>query len=167
MKKQLLFLFLVTTLTLSGQNTVATGTLQTYKGKKGLFRIQYRAQKWHQAEKSGWDAEFYDQYNLLTAYYIEYDYFISDHQLKSSLKAEFKGYGKIKKFTSYRKQINGLTVSYFEFQLRYNGNLCTYRGFVHNGKGGSVELLFGGQAEGMIQNLESITEFENGFGPIN
>lgn len=167
MKKQIIFLFLLASFTILGQNASDTNS-KIYIGKKGLYQIKYNTEKWHQEiNKTKWDAEFGDRYNLISAYFIEYDYFISEKRLKSETNAQFAEYGKIKKFKTYKKQINNLTVNYLEFELNYNGNTCKYQGFIYNGKGGSIELLFGGQKECSEKSQESIDEFSNGLSLTN
>lgn len=168
MKKQLTLLFLLSAFALLGQNSTGDNS-KIFVGKKGLYQIKYNSDKWHQEvnKKTAWDAEFGDSYNLLSAYFIEYDYFISEKHIKSDAINQFKEYGKIKKFRTFKKQIGNLTVDYFEFLLDYQGNTCKYEGFIYNGKGGSVELIFGGQLESMGRNQDSINEFSNGFSLLN
>ena len=103
---------------------------------------------------------------MISAYFIEYDYFISEKHLQSTTNAQFSEYGKIKKFKTYKKKVNNLDVNYVEFELNYEGNVCKYQGFIYNGKGGSIELLFGGQTESIVKNLDIIEEFANGISII-
>ena len=166
MKKQITLLFILSTLTLLGQN-LSGDNLKTYVGKKGLYQIKYNGEKWHEEiNRTKWDVEFGDSYNLLSAYFIEYDYFISEKHIKSTTKAQFAEYGKIKEFKTFKKQINNLPVDCFEFVLNYNNAICKYQGFIYNGKGGSIELLFSGQIESIEKNQDSIDEFSNGLSLI-
>lgn len=166
MKKLISFLVLIATVAMWGQNSLDNNS-KIYVSKKGLYQIKY-GEKWHEEmNRTKWDVEFGDRYNLISAYFIEYDYFISEKHLKSQINAQFLEYGKTKKFKTYKKKINNLEVNYFEFELNYSGNTCKYQGFLYNGKGGSIELLFGGQAESMEKNQDSIEEFCNGISVTN
>lgn len=166
MKKQILILFLLSTLTILGQSSL-DGNSKVYVSKKGLYQIKY-GEKWHEEiKRTKWDAEFGDKYNLISAYFIEYDYFISEKHLQSATNAQFSEYGRIKKFKTYKKKVNNLEVNYLEFELNYEGNACKYQGFIYNGKGGSIELLFGGQTESIEKNQDSIEEFSNGISLMN
>lgn len=163
MKKLLPLLLFLSTLSAVGQNSLAENS-KIYSSKKGLYQLKYNPESWHEEEnRSKWDAEFGDRYNLIRAYFIEYDHFLSEKHLKSEINAQFVPYGKIKKFKTFKKEINTISVNYFEFELIYDGSTCKYQGFVYNGKGGSIELLFGGQLESMEKNQESIMQFETGF----
>lgn len=167
MKKQITLLFLLSTFALLGQNPTADNS-KIYVGKKGLYQIKYNSDQWHEeVNKTAWDAEFGDSYNLLSAYFIEFDIFVSEKHIKSETTGQFKKYGKIRKFNTFKKQINNLTVDYFEFLLDYQGTTCKYQGFIYNGKGGSVELLFAGQLEAMEKNQDSVDGFVNGFSLLN
>ena len=163
MKKSIAILIFLSTLSALGQNSQAKSE-KSYVSKKGLYQIKYNSERWHEEKnRSKWDAEFGDQYNLISAYFIEYDYFFSAKNLKSAINAQFVEYGKIKKFNTFKKEINNIAVNYFEFELTYDGNTCKYQGFIYNGKVGSIELIFGGQEQSLEKNQESITEFESGF----
>lgn len=167
MKNCILLLFLLSTLSIFGQN-ISENNSKIYVGKKGLYQIKYNSNQWHEViNQTNWYVEFGDQYNLLSAYFIEYDYFISEKNIKSKTKAQFKSYGKIKNYKTFIKQINNLSVNYLEFELNYEGNTCKYQGFIYNGKGGSIELLFAGQIESIEKNQDSIEEFSNGLSLIN
>jgi hypothetical protein len=167
MNKQIIFILLLSTLNVAGQNS-SNDSLKTYFGKKGLYQIKYKTEKWHEEKnRTKWDIEFGDKYDLLSAFYIEYDYFISEKHLKSQTKLQFAEYGKIKKFKTYKKLINNLIVNYFEFELNYDTNICRYEGFCYNGNGGTVELMFSGQLESIEKNKNTIEEFSNGFSLVN
>lgn len=103
----------------------------------------------------------------MTAYFIEYDYFISDKKIKSTIEDEYKEFGKIKNLKIYKKKINDLTVNYFECELDYNDMLYKYQGFIYNGKGGSIQMQFGAQAEAIEQNQALIDELNNGLSILN
>lgn len=163
MKKLIPILIFLSTISTFGQSSLAENW-KIYAGKKGLYQIKYNNENWHEEKnRSKWDAEFGDRYNLISAYFIEYDYFLSEKHLKSEINAQFVEYGKIKKFKTFKKEINNILVNYFEFELIYDGNTCKYQGFVYNDKGGSIELIFGGQLESIEKNQESIMQFETGF----
>jgi hypothetical protein len=136
----------------------------TYTSRKGIYKINYNRQSWQKSsEKSEWDAEFHDSYNLINAYFIEYDYFISDKSLKSNIREQYKDFGKIKNLRIYKKEINELEVNYFECELEYNDLEYNYQGFTYNGKGGSIELQFGFQEECSAQCQKLINEFCSGI----
>jgi hypothetical protein len=166
MSKKLIFLFLISSFVMLGQTKNDPKT-ETYTSRKELYQLKYNPNNWVKSpESKNWDAEFNDKYNLLTAYFIEYDYFISDSKLKSTLENQFKDFGKIKKVKFYKKKINNLEVNYFECELDYNSFLYKYQGFFYNGKGGTVQIQYGGQAESIEQNLDIINELNNGFSLI-
>ncbi|MEO6174479.1 MAG: hypothetical protein ABIP27_04925 [Flavobacterium circumlabens] len=162
MLNRLILLFLLSATCMTGQ-TKSNTKVETYTSRKKLYEIKYAPERWIRADTSDWDVEFHDQYNLVTAYFIEYDYFISDKKLKSTIEDEYKEFGKIKNLKIYKKKINDLTVNYFECELDYNDLLYKYQGFIYNGKGGSIQMQFGAQAEAIEQNKDIIDELSNGI----
>ena len=162
MLNKLMLLFLLSAACMTGQ-TKSNSKTETYTSRKKLYEIKYAPERWIRADTSDWDVEFHDQYNLVTAYFIEYDYFISDKKLKSTIEEEYKEFGKIKNLKIYKKKINDLTVNYFECELDYNDLLYKYLGFIYNGKGGSIQMQFGAQAEAIEQNKDIIDELSNGI----
>ncbi|QSB26207.1 hypothetical protein [Flavobacterium sp. CLA17] len=162
MLNKLMLLFLLSAACMTGQ-TKSNTKVETYTSRKKLYEIKYAPERWIRADTSDWDVEFHDQYNLVTAYFIEYDYFISDKKLKSTIEEEYKEFGKIKNLKIYKKKINDLTVNYFECELDYNDMLYKYQGFIYNGKGGSIQMQFGAQAEAIEQNKDIIDELSNGI----
>ncbi|TCN57498.1 hypothetical protein D0809_13025 [Flavobacterium circumlabens] len=162
MLNKLILLFLLSATCMTGQ-TKSNTKVETYTSRKKLYEIKYAPERWIRADTSDWDVEFHDQYNLVTAYFIEYDYFISDKKLKSTIEDEYKEFGKIKNLKIYKKKINDLTVNYFECELDYNDLLYKYQGFIYNGKGGSIQMQFGAQAEAIEQNKDIIDELSNGI----
>jgi len=165
MSKKLIFLFLLSGFLMMGQ-TKGSQKSETYTSRKDLYKIKYNPDRWIKSESQNWDAEFKDKYNLLTAYFIEYDYYVSDKKLKSTLEDQFKEFGKIKKVKFYKKKINKIEVNYFECELDFDSFLYKYQGFFYNGKGGTVQIQFGGQAESIEQNQDLIDELNNGFSLI-
>lgn len=141
--------------------------LEIYTSRKELYQIKYNSNHWiRNLDAQVWDAEFHDKYNLLTAYFTEYDHFVSDSKLKSTLEDQFIEFGKIKKIKFYKKKINNIEVNYFECELDYNSFLYKYQGFFYNGKGGTVQIQYGGQAESIEKNQNIIDELNNGFSLI-
>jgi hypothetical protein len=118
-------------------------------------------------ESTNWDVEFHDKYNLVNVYFIEYDYFLSDKKLKTIIEDQYKEFGKIKNLKIYKKKINNLEVNYFECELDYNDYLYKYQGFIYNGKGGSIQIQYGAQAEAITQNQSIIDELNKGISIIN
>lgn len=159
MQKILILLLLI--------NCSAIGQSQnsdTFTSRKGIYKIKYDSQSWQKnSESSKWDAEFHDSYNLIKAYFIEYDYFISDKSFKSNIRAQFKDYDKIKNLKTYKRKINELEVNYFECELEHNGLIYKFEGFIYNGKGGSMELQFGFQKECWAQCQKLVNEFYSGL----
>ncbi|MWB95337.1 hypothetical protein GON26_13290 [Flavobacterium sp. GA093] len=140
----------------------------TYTSRKKIYQINFNTDHWiKNSESENWDAEFHDKYNLLAAYFIEYDYFISDKKIKSTIEEEYKNFGKIKNIKIYKKKINDIEVNYFECELNFNDFLYKYQGFIYNGKGGSIQMTYGGQAETIEQNQNLIDELNNGISIIN
>ena len=167
MRKQIIVLLLLSGVVMLGQG-VRDGNLKTYVSKKGRCEIRYDNGKWHEiVSESKWDAEFGDPINLLSAYFIEFDNVVSEKHLKSMTNGQFRKFGKIRKFKSYKKQINQLIVDYLEFELNYKGKICRYQGLVYRGNGGSVELLFAGELEDMKKSQASIDEFSGGLSFVN
>jgi hypothetical protein len=166
MSKKLMLLFLLSGICMIGQ-TKKNPNLETYTSRKKVYEIKYAPERWIRADTSDWDVEFHDQYNLVTAYFIEYDYFISDKKLKSTIEDEYKEFGKIKNLKIYKKKIKDLTVNYFECELDYNDMLYKYQGFFYSGKGGSIQMQFGAQAEAIEQNQGLIDELNNGISILN
>lgn len=166
MSKKLILLFLLSGFYMIGQTNENSKT-ETYTSRKGIYQIKYVPENWILTESTDWDAQFNDKYNLVNAYFIEYDYFISDKKLKSTIEDEYKEFGKIKNLKIYKKKINDLTVNYFECELDYKDFLYKYQGFIYNGKGGSIQMQYGAQAEAIEQNQNIIDELNNGFSIIN
>lgn len=138
--------------------------LGAFTSRKGIYKINYDTQSWQKnSESSKWDAEFHDSYNLIKAYFIEYDYFISDKSLKSNIREQFKDYGKIKNLKINKRKINELEVNYFECELENNELVYNFQGFIYSGKGGSIELQFGFQKECSAQCQKLVDEFYSGI----
>ncbi|RZJ51402.1 MAG: hypothetical protein EOO44_14700 [Flavobacterium sp.] len=161
-----ILLFFLSSLFAIGQ-AKKTPKLETYTSRKEIYEIKYNPEKWILTETSDWDVQFHDKYNLVNAYFIEYDYFITDKNLKSTIEDEYKEFGKIKNLKITKKKINDLTVNYFECELNYNDMLYKYQGFIYNGKGGSIQMQYGAQAEAIEQNQGIIDEMNNGISVIN
>lgn len=167
MPKKLIFLFLLSSFFAIGQ-TKSNLKSETYTSRKGLYQIKYNPDHWiKNAESENWDAEFHDKYSLVSAFFIEYDYFISDKKLKSTIEEEYKEFGKIKNLKIYKKKVNNIEVNYFECELDYNDYLYKYQGFFYNGKGGSIQMQYGAQTEAIEQNQNIIDELNNGISIIN
>ena len=167
MSKNLLLLFLLSSFIAIGQ-TKKNSKLETYTSRKEVYQIKYNPEHWiRNTDSIDWDVQFHDKYNLVNAYFIEYDYFITDKNLKSTIQDEYKEFGKIKNLKISKKKINDLTVNYFECELDYNDILYKYQGFIYNGKGGSIQMQFGGQAEAIEPNQGIIDELNNGISIIN
>ena len=167
MSKKIIFLFLLSGFLSIGQSKKSSN-LETYTSRKELYKIKYNPEHWIKSpESESWDVEFSDKYNLVTAYFIEYDYFISDKKIKSTIEEEFKEFGKIKNLKVSKKKINNIEVNYFECELNYNDFLYKYQGFFYNGKGGSIQMQYGAQAEAIEQNQKIIDELNNGFTIVN
>jgi len=138
--------------------------ISEFTSRKGLYKISYNNQDWEQStEESGWDAVFQGSYGSIDAYFMEYDYFISEKNIKSTIKEEFQDSGKIKNFKMYKKKINNLDVNYYEMELIYSGLTYLYQGFFYNGKGGSIQLQFGFQKECGAQCQKLVDEFNSGL----
>jgi len=167
MSKKLILLFLLSCLLSFGQ-TKSNSKSETYTSRKELYQIKYNPDHWIKKSKSeNWDVEFNDKYNLVNVYFIEYDYFISDKKLKSTIEDEYKEFGKIKNLKIYKKKINNIEVNYFTCELDYNEYLYKYQGFFYNGKGGSIQMHYGAQAEAIEQNQNLIDELNNGISVLN
>ncbi|MBZ4042550.1 hypothetical protein [Flavobacterium hibisci] len=166
MLKKLILLFLLSCLFTMGQSK-KNSKLDSYISRKGIYEIKYNPENWVRTESSDWDVEFHDKYNLVNVYFIEYDYFITDKKLKSTIEDEYKEFGKIKNLKISKKKINDLMVNYFECELDYNDILYKYQGFIYNGKGGSIQMQYGAQAEAIEQNQNIIDELNNGISIIN
>ncbi|MBF4516262.1 hypothetical protein IRZ71_07910 [Flavobacterium sp. ANB] len=167
MPKKLILLFLLSSFFATAQ-TKSNSKLETYTSRKELYNIKYNPEHWiKNAESENWDAEFHDKYSLVSAYFIEYDYYISDKKLKSTIEEEYKEFGKIKNLKIYKKKVSNIEVNYFECELDYNDYLYKYQGFFYNGKGGSIQMQFGAQAEAIEQNQNLIDELNNGISVIN
>lgn len=167
MSKKLILLFLLSGFFMTGQ-TNQNSKLETYTSRKELYQIKSNPDHWvKNSESESWDVEFHDKYNLITAYFIEYDYFISDKKIKSTIEDEFKEFGKIKNLKIYKKKINNIEVNYYTCALDYNDYLYEYEGFIYSGKGGSIQLQFAAQAEAIAQNRKLVDELNNGFSIIN
>lgn len=162
MSKKLILLFFLSCLYTMGQSKKES-KLDTYTSRKEIYEIKYNPLKWIITESSDWDVQFHDKYNLVNAYFIEYDYFITDKKLKSTIEDEYKEFGKIKNLKISKKKINDFMVNYFECELDYNDILYKYQGFIYNGKGGSIQMQFGGQAEAIEQNQDIIDELNKGL----
>lgn len=164
--KKLYFLFLLAGMTAAAQDASQDNQI-IYISKKGLYQIKYDAAQWQQetAVATLWDAEFHDPFHLITAYFIELDYFVPEDRLKSVIKEQFGEYGKIKNLKISKKKINDFEGHFFECELTYNNYRYKYQGFIFNGKGGSVELQFGVQAEGLAQFQSAIDAFCKGLMP--
>ncbi|WP_343614308.1 hypothetical protein [Flavobacterium sp.] len=167
MSKKLILLFLLSGFFAVGQ-TKNNSKSETYTSRKGIYEIKYNPEHWIQNPQSeNWDAEFHDKYNLVNAYFIEYDYFIPEKKLKSTIEEQYKEYGKIKNLKIFKKKLNNIEVNYFTCELDYNDFLYKYQGYIYNGKGGSIQLQYGGQAESIEQNQNTINELDNGISIIN
>lgn len=167
MSKKLIVLFLLSCLLSFGQ-TKSNSKSETYTTRKQLYQIKYNPDHWIKNSKSeNWDVEFNDKYNLVNVYFIEYDYFISDKKLKSTIEGEYKEFGKIKNLKIYKKKLNSIEVNYFTCELDYNDYLYKYQGFFYSGKGGSIQMHYGGQAEAIEQNQNLIDEMNNGISVLN
>ena len=152
-------IFLLSTLACLGQEST-----QRFVSRKGVYQITYNPSHWVQQEDATlWDAAFHDTYNLVNCFFSEYDYFISEAQMKRMIKGQFKGLGSLKKLRLYPKTIQGLAVTYFDCSLKYAAGVCHYEGFVYNGKGGAVQITFGYQEESPPALRELITEFYSGL----
>jgi hypothetical protein len=167
MSKKLIVLFLLSCLLSFGQ-TKSNSKSETYTSRKELYQIKYNPDHWIKNSKSeNWDVEFNDKYNLVNVYFIEYDYFISDKKLKSTIEDQYKEFGKIKNLKIYKKKLNTIEVNYFTCELDYNEYLYKYQGFFYSGKGGSIQMQYGAQAEAIEQNQNLIDELNNGISILN
>lgn len=158
--KKIIFFFLLSNVAIFGQTTSISTDI--YISRKGLYQIKYNSEKWHKnLEKTAWDIQFKDKYNLLTAYFMEFDSFIPENKLKTTIKGQFEGLGKIKDLKIYKKTINDLAGNYFEFEFIFKGYSYKYQGFIYNGKGGAIELQFGMQSEAVQQFQHLVDELCN------
>ncbi len=162
MVKKVLVLMVLISASAIGQNS----QIQTYVGKKGLYKIDYNKSWIKSDNQTEWDAVFNDAYNLVTCSYKEFDYFFSQKSLKKSIKEQYTSIGKVSNFKIHKKKLNDLEVDYFECELEYQGFEYIYQGFVYNGIGGTVEIQFGVQKEGITQYQKLIDEFCLGFGLV-
>lgn len=161
MIKKIMVLLILISFNAIGQNQ--SSDILTHTSKKGLYKISYNSQNWKKSnEATEWDAEFNDKYNLTQAFFIEYDYFITENKIKS-LKSQFKNLGKIKNLKTYKKKINDLDVDYFEFELSYDGLVYIFQGFNYSGKGGSIEMQFRYQKECSDDCQKRVNEFYSGL----
>lgn len=167
MSKKLILLFLLSSFFSIGQ-TKNNSKSESYTSRKNIYEIKYNPEHWiKNPESQNWDVEFHDRYNLINAYFIEYDHFIPDKKLKSTIEEQYKEFGKIKNLKIYKKKINNIEVNYFDCELDYNDFLYKYQGFIYNGKGGSIQLQYSAQAEALEQNQNIIDELNNGISIIN
>lgn len=165
MNKKYLFLFLFFSAIVTAQNSSESDSnMLTHISRKKVFEIKYNKEHWIKNDiASKWDSEFHDPYNLVNIYFSEFDYFLNKKNLKSILKKQYDGVGKVKKLNIYNKTINKMEGNYFECELEYNNSTYIFQGFVYNGKGGTMEIQFGLQEEALKQYQESINEFCNGI----
>ncbi|MBC5836203.1 hypothetical protein G6N05_15050 [Flavobacterium sp. F372] len=160
-----MFLLLFSSIIAIGQNTTdSDSNILTHICRKGVFEIKYNKEHWQKSNDiSKWDVEFHDTHNLVDAYFIEYDYFVSKKNLKSTIKEQYKELGKIKNLKIYDKKINEMNVNYFECELEFNNSTYIFQGFLYNGKGGTMEIQFGVQEEALKQYQAYIDEFCGGI----
>ncbi|MFH7014792.1 hypothetical protein [Flavobacterium sp. FlaQc-47] len=168
MVKKLILLFVLSSFAMTAQKK-SDSKSETYVSRKETYQIKYNPDHWIKSEEpsTNWDAEFHDKYNVINAYFSEYDYFITDKSLKSTIEEQYKDVGEIKNLKIFKKKINGITVNYFTCDLEYNDYSYKYQGFTCNGKGGSIQIQYGGQAEAIELNQNTIDEFNNGISIIN
>lgn len=168
MVKNLVLFFVLSSFAMSAQKK-SDSKSETYASRKETYQIKYNPDHWikNTEPSTSWDAEFHDKYNVVNAYFSEYDYFITDKNLKSTIEDQYKDLGEIKNLKIFKKKINGITVSYFTCELEYNDYLYKYQGFTFNGKGGSIQMQYGAQAEAIELNQNSIDELNNGIELIN
>jgi hypothetical protein len=167
MSKKIFLLFLLSGYFVAAQ-TKNNPKLETYTSRKEIYEIKYNPQHWTKSPQTEtWDVEFRDKYNLISAYFIEYDHFIPDKKLKSTIEEQYKEFGEIKNLKIYKKKVNSIEVNYFECELDYNDYLYKYQGFIYSGKGGSIQLQYGAQAEAIERNQKLIDELNNGISIIN
>lgn len=168
MSKKYILIFLLFNIGAIAQSSINSyPNIITHYSRKGVYEIKYNKEHWQKTENnSKWDAEFHDNYNLINAYFIEFDYFVTDKNLKSTIKGQYQNLGKIKNLKVYKKKINEMNVNYFECELENNNIVYVFQGFLYNGKGGTMEIQFGVQEEGLKQNQGIIDEFCNGIKEI-
>jgi hypothetical protein len=168
MSKKYTLIILFFNIVAVAQNSInSDSNIIKHFSRKGVYEIKYNKEHWQKNENnSKWDAEFHDNYNLLNAYFIEFDYFVTDKNLKSTIKEQYQKLGKIKNLKVYKKNINEMSVNYFECELEYNNYMYIFQGFLYNGKGGTMEIQFGVQEEALKQNQVIIDEFCNGIKEI-
>ncbi|WP_369765410.1 hypothetical protein [Flavobacterium sp. WC2429] len=166
MLKKHILLFLFYPLITIGQVIPSTDTT-IYKSRKGIFEIKYNNNHWIKSDlTSKWDAEFHDTYNLLNAYFIEYDYFVPEKNIKKTLKSQYAEFGKIKNLKIYDKMIHDMKVKYFTCTLDFNNYTYIFQGFLYNGKAGTMQIQFGAQQEAIKQYQVYIDEFCSGITQI-
>ncbi|NMH26645.1 hypothetical protein [Flavobacterium silvaticum] len=162
MNKKILLLFFLVSLVPNARSQKQE--LQKFTSKKGLYEISYSSKSWQKSnEQSVWDAEFNDTYNVVKAFFNEFDYFVPDENLESTVREQFANQGEIKSLKIYKKKINGLEVDYFELALVFSGMTYNFEGFFYNGQGGAVELSFRFQKECGAPCQERIAAFCSGF----
>lgn len=167
MKKIIFSFLLISSMTLISQTSTLPANMEEYISKKNTHSILYNPSHWiPDTASTGWDKEFNDSYNLVTAYFSAFDYFIPEAKIKETIKSQYSDFGKVKNLKIYPKTINGLNVNYFECELNYKDYDYRYEGFLYNARSGTVELTFGGQVESIKISRELIDEFCNGFKEI-
>lgn len=164
MVKKLVLLFVLSSFAMTAQKK-SNSKSETYVSRKETYQIKYNPDHWVKSTEpsTSWDAEFHDKYNVVNTYFSEYDYFITDKNLKSTIEDQYKDLGEIKNLEIFKKKINGITVNYFTCELVYNDYLYKYQGFTFSGKGGSIQMQYGAQAEAIELNQSSIDELNNGI----
>lgn len=161
-KKKIVFLFVLSSFAMTAQKK-SDSKSETYVSRKETYQIKYNPDKWikNTEPSTNWDAEFHDKYNVINAYFSEYDYFITDKNLKSTIEEQFKDVGAITNLKIFKKKISGISVNYFTCDLEYEQYLYKYQGYTFNGKGGSIQMQYSGQAEAIELNQATIDELNN------
>ena len=167
MTKKITMFFLLLNAVVFAQSHATKDLTANHISKKGVYEIKYNTERWQKSNNASlWDAEFHDNYNLINVYFIELDYFVTDKNLKSVIKEQYKGLGEIKNLKLSKKNINGMKVNYFECELEKDDYTYVYQGFLYNGKAGTMEIQFSMQKEAVEQSQEKIDEFCNGIKEI-
>jgi hypothetical protein len=136
---------------------------ETVETKKKVYRITYNESEWSREKETKWDLQFADNMKLITAYVFEFNYYVTDDKMENIVIDQFKSSGKVKNYKVEKRELNGMTVNYFQCELRYADIDYVYQGFLYNGPGGTVELYFRSQKESLAFHQKKIDEFCKGF----
>ncbi len=160
----LFFLFFEFVLSAQKVEVLDTTNYLLYTSNKKVCEIKYNKAHWQiDTAKTDWDISFKDPFDLVNAWFQEFDYFVSVKNLKGTIKNQYEDIGRVRNLKIYTKNINGLTVNYYDCNITYNREVYRYEGFFYNGLSGTIQLQLRLQLESLPIFEERIRNFFNGF----